>query len=63
MKSTNIKNRNTMKRKKYETPSMKQYDIQPTRILAGSNEPGTGKDGDDGGYASIFHPSADDIMA
>ena len=52
-----------MKKKKYETPSMKQYDIQPTRILAGSSEPGTGKDGDDGGYASIFHPSADDIIA
>lgn len=52
-----------MKRKKYETPSMKQYDIQPTRILAGSNEPGTGKDGDKGGYAGIFHPSADGIMA
>ena len=42
---------------------MKQYDIQPTRILAGSNEPGIGKDGNEGGYASIFHPSADDIMA
>ena len=52
-----------MKKKKYETPSMKQYDIMPTRILAGSNEPGTGKDGDEGGYAGIFHPSADDIMA
>ena len=52
-----------MKRKKYETPSMKQYDIRPTRILAGSNEPGTGKDGNDGGYASIFQPSADGIMA
>ena len=51
-----------MKRKKYETPSMKQYDIQPTRILAGSN-PGSGKDGNEGGYASIFHPSADGIMA
>ena len=62
MKSTNIKNRNTMKRKKYETPLMKQYDIMPTRILAGSN-PGSGKDGDKGGYAGIFHPSADDIMA
>ena len=42
---------------------MKQYDIMQTLILAGSNEPGTGKDGNDGGYASIFHPSADDIMA
>ena len=42
---------------------MKQYDIQPTRILAGSNDPGSGKDGNEGGYASIFHPSADDIMA
>ena len=52
-----------MKKKKYETPSMKQYDIMPTRILAGSNEPGSGKDGNEGGYASIFHPSADDIMA
>ena len=51
-----------MKRKKYETPLMKQYDIMPTRILAGSN-PGSGKDGDKGGYAGIFHPSADDIMA
>ena len=63
MKSTNIKNRNTMKKKKYETPSMKQYDIMPTRILAGSSEPGTGKDGDKGVYAGIFHTSADDIMA
>lgn len=52
-----------MKKKKYETPLMKQYDIMPTRILAGSNEPGTGKDGDEGGYASIFQPSADGIMA
>lgn len=52
-----------MKRKKYETPSMKQYDIMPTRILAGSNEPGSGKDGIEGGYASIFQPSADGIMA
>lgn len=42
---------------------MKQYDIMPTRILAGSKEPGTGKDGDEGGYAGIFHPSADGIMA
>ena len=42
---------------------MKQYDIMPTRILAGSNEPGSGKDGDKGGYAGIFQPSADDIMA
>ena len=52
-----------MKKKKYETPLMKQYDIMPTRILAGSNEPGSGKDGDKGGYAGIFQPSADDIMA
>ena len=52
-----------MKKKKYETPLMKQYDIMPTRILAGSNEPGSGKDGDKGGYAGIFYPSADDIMA
>ena len=52
-----------MKKKKYETPSMKQYDIMPTRILTGSNEPGTGKDGNEGGYASIFHTPADDIMA
>ena len=42
---------------------MKQYDIQPTRILAGSNDPGSGKDGNEGGYASIFQPSADGIMA
>ena len=42
---------------------MKQYDIQPTRILAGSSEPGTGKHGDEGGYAGIFHTPADDIMA
>lgn len=42
---------------------MKQYDIQPTLILAGSNEPGTGKNGNEGGYAGIFYPSADGIMA
>ena len=42
---------------------MKQYDIMPTRILAGSNEPGTGKNGNGGGYAGIFYPYADGTMA
>lgn len=52
-----------MKKKQYETPAMNVYDMQPTCLLAGSNLPGTGAPGDDGGTANIFHPSADGIMA
>lgn len=52
-----------MMKRKYETPAMNVYDIQPTQILAVSNPPGTGGPGDEGGYANIFHPSADGIMS
>ena len=52
-----------MKKKQYETPAMNVYDMQPTCLLAGSKLPGTGGDGDEGGYVNIFHPSADGIMA
>ncbi|MGN0222116.1 MAG: hypothetical protein ACI4BA_08370 [Prevotella sp.] len=53
-----------MKKRKYETPAMKLYDMLPTQILAGSEKyPGTGGDGDQGGYASLTHPYTDGIMA
>lgn len=52
-----------MMKRKYETPAMNVYDIQPTCLLAGSNPPGTGGPGDEGGYVNIFHPSADGIMS
>ena len=35
-----------MKKKLYETPAMNVYDMQPTCLLAGSNSPGSGGDGD-----------------
>lgn len=43
-----------MKKKTYQTPQMKQYDIEPMQLLAGSGNddwaPGTGAPGHEGGY-------------
>lgn len=50
-------------KKTYQTPKMSMYQVSINRLLDSSYPPGTGGDGNEGGYAMLQPTDADSNMA